>query len=341
MKRQSKTLLAMALAVVANIGTARAELLLETIPPTRQLQQPDATLPARGEVRAVALQEQGGTPAAGIADEAAQVRQVIEEILAGAANIVLVGVDPEPREAAPEGYAKNLAIDPVKPGYTVRLALGAGKTKPMLRSEFLPVTLQIVDATGATLAEQAFEYRADDRPAFTRAVGGFLGDQLQLAGETAAPGALARPRLKVWMETEDGAAPRMGGRIARYYQARAKGYVSLYHFGSANTVQRIYPNKKEPYNFVLAGRTYRIPQRGYFQLQGPAGSEQFKAVFTIYPSNTLRTQEGDLQFKSDPLQVIPTHYPVLFATGDMMRFFALPEHLYTEVHVPYELQAAK
>ena len=142
------------------------------------------------------------------------------------------------------------------------------------------------------------------------------------------------------METRDGQKAHIGSDIALYYQASADGYLSLYHFGSAGTVQRLFPNKQQRNNFIQAGQTHRLPRHGWLRLKGPAGKEEFKLIFTLYPSNTPRTQTNGLSFRSDPLQVIPTHYPVLFASGDMSRFFALPDHLFTEVHIPYTLSAS-
>ncbi|MDG4595457.1 MAG: DUF4384 domain-containing protein [Candidatus Contendobacter sp.] len=331
------------LAGLAAATPGRADLLVppEATPPSpAQLQQPPAKQPAPGESTPVALTTEApatpATPAAPAAPAAQRTRVevLLRALLAGGTAVLLADAAPQPA-ALPEGYAKNLALEPVTPRYTVRLGIGAVQSAT-LGADYLPVTLTVSDAKGKTVATEQFRYREAEEEAFGKAARAFLGKHLPLAAIPAAgPEA---PRLHAWIESSDGETVRIGSRIAFYFQASAKGYVSLYHFASSGAVQRIYPTEREPYNFVEAGRIYRYPQSGYLELQGPAGEETIKGILTVLPSNTPRIQPGGLSYKSDPLQVIPTHYPVLFASGDLSRFFALPPHLYTETHIRYTLK---
>lgn len=342
MMRSSLVLLVTALlALLAVAAPVRADLLVppEATPPSpAQLQQPPAQQPAPGESTPVALTtEAPAAPATPTAPTAQRTRieALLRALLADGAAVLLTDAAPQPA-AMPEGYAKNLALEPATPRYTVRLGIGAVQSAT-LGSNYLPVTLTVSDAKGKTVATEQFRYRETEEDAFGKAARAFLGKHLPLAAAPAATGPEA-PRLHAWIESGDGETVRIGSRIAFYFQASVKGYVSLYHFASSGAVQRIYPTEREPYNFVEAGRIYRFPQSGYLELQGPAGEETVKAILTVLPSNTPRVQPGGLSYKSDPLWVIPTHYPVLFASGDLSRFFALPPHLYTETHIHYTLK---
>lgn len=328
------------LALLAIAAPARADLLVpaEATPPSpAQLQQPPAKQPAPGASTPVALAaEAPAAPApAALPAQQARIEALLRALLADGAAVLVA--DPASMPAAiPEGQAKNLALEPAPPRYTVRLGVGAAQSAT-LGGDYLPVTLTVADAKGKTLATEPFRYREAEEETFGKAARAFLAKHLPLAAAPAAAGPPA-PRLHAWIESSDGDAVRIGSRIAFYFQASVKGYVSLYHFASSGAVQRIYPTEREPYNFVEAGRIYRYPQSGYLELQGPAGEETVKAILTVLPSNTPRSQAGGLNYKGDPLWVIPTHYPVLFASSDLSRFFALPPHLYTETHIRYTLK---
>ena len=329
----------LALLVVA--VPARADLMVppEAAPPSpTQLQQPPAKQPVPGESTPVALAPEAPAKQPAPAAQQTRIETLVRTLLTDGAVLV---VDTAPAAApapTPEGQAKNLALEPAPPRYTVRLGVGASESAT-LGGDYLPVTLTVVDAKGKTLATEQFRYREAEEAAFGKAARAFLSKHLPLAAAPAAPAAGPEaPRLHAWIESSDGDTVRIGSRIAFYFQASAKGYVSLYHFASSGAVQRIYPTSREPYNFVEPGRIYRYPQSGYLELQGPAGEETIKAILTVLPSNTPRVQPGGLSYKGDPLWVIPTHYPVLFATGDLSRFFALPPHLYTETHIRYTLK---
>lgn len=322
---------------------ARAELSVppEATPPsTTQLQHPPAKQPAPGESTPVALAAAAPaapTTAAVPAAQQARIEALLRALLTDALVVLLVDAAPAPA-AVPEGHAKNLALEPAAPRYTVRLGVSAVQSATF-GADYLPVTLTVADAKGQTVATEQLRYREAEEAAFSQAARAFLSKHLPLAASpaevAAAPDA---PRLHAWIESGDGDRVHIGSRIAFYFQASVKGYVSLYHFASSGAVQRLYPTESEPYNFVEAGRIYRYPQSGYLELQGPAGAETVKAILTVLPSNTPRVQAGGLSYKSDPLWVIPTHYPVLFASGDLSRFFALPSHLYTETHIRYTLE---
>lgn len=327
------------LALMAVAAPAPADLLVpaEATPPSpAQLQQPPAQQPAPGESTPVALATEAPAKQPPPAAQQTRVETLLRALLADAAAVLLVDAAPAPA-AVPEGQAKNVALEPVPPRYTVRLGVGAAQSATF-GGDYLPVTLTVADAKGKTLATEPFRYREAEEEAFAKAARAFLAKHLPLAPAPAGAAAPDAPRLHAWIESSDGDAVRIGSRIAFYFQASAKGYVSLYHFASSGAVQRIYPNEREPYNFVEAGRTYRYPQSGYLELQGPAGEETVKAILTVLPSNTPRSQAGGLSYKGDPLWVIPTHYPALFASGDLSRFFALPPHLYTETHIRYTLK---
>lgn len=310
----------------------------EATPPTAaQVQEPPAKQPVPAAATPVALAAVAETAIA----QQDQIVGLLRAVLADAPAVVLVDSAATPT-ALPEGHAKNVATEPVAARYTVRLAIAPAQSAA-LSTDYLPVTLTVADAKDKTLGTEQLRYRETDEAAFSKAARTFLGKHLPLSTTPADPKPTASgpqpPRLQAWIESSDGDAMKIGSRIAFYFQASTKGYVSLYHFASSGAVQRIYPTEQEPDNFVEPGQIYRYPQRGELELKGPAGEETVKAILTVLPSNTPRVLPGGLTYKGDPLQIIPTHYPVLFATRDLSRFFALPPHLYTETHIRYTLKS--
>ncbi len=331
-------------------GTAvQADIDLPTLPPTEQVQQADTDDVAGAAIPVeMAVQTPESGPPETVVDMAAakeRVKAILQNILKDKAAVVLVSEAPPEITAIPDGYAKNLAIGPIAPDRKVEAVI----TKPakgLLGKTYIPVNVVVKDGQDKVLGKKDLKYRQAEEAALTKDLTVFLGQYITLtqnpAPVVAADGEKASsPALKSWIESSDGADIRVGGKIAIYYTSDTSGYVSVYHFGSSGSVQRIYPNPKELFNFIEAGKVYRFPARGWLTLSGDPGKETVKLVLTTIPSNTPRVQEGGIRFKMKPLHVIPTHFPVLFTDGDMMRFFALPPHLFTETHIKYQLQAAK
>ncbi len=314
------------------MAVSQADLVVpaEAMPPSAQ--QVQRSTEAVMETRTVQMTP---IPAEAVAaDQRNRIETLIRQVLGHAANVVMTDALP-PATPPLEGQAEP--VDTVNPRYTVNVRIAAAKSGGWFSGEQWPVTLEVIDSQGKTLGSQEIPYQPGSETAFSNATREFLTKHLGLVTDQK-PSGSPQPRLRVWLETQDNRPVHLNSQIAFYFQASQKGYVSLYHFASSGAVQRIYPIPQQPYNFVEAERIYRFPQTGYLQLKGPPGEETVKAVFTVLPSNTPRQQAGGLTYKSDPLVVIPTHYPVLFATGDMTRFFALPRHLYTETHLSYTLK---
>ncbi len=312
-------------------------------PLSGQIQHPSGTESVRGESVPVGVRVQ---TAQGLPVEMKKVkenvRRILENILKKSNAVIVISQSALPVATdIKKGYAKNLIMSPVKPKRKVEAVIGALK-KNLLGSAYIPVIIKIEDGHGKVIATSELKYQHANQNKFAKDAAGFIGKHINLASrQPAVSHGTARakePELHAWIESSNGPVIRIGSRLVIHYTSDTDGYVSIYHFGSSGNVQRIYPNPREPYNFIKKGKTYRYPASGWLTVKGPAGNETIKLIFTTLPSNTPRKQPGDLSFKMKPLNIIPTHFPVLFSDGDMMRFFALPRHLYTETHINYTLK---
>ena len=312
-------------------------------PADRQLQQAGANDDVAGAAVPVALQSRPHkevNPA--VRDH---IVLLVREMLQQSNSTAFISAKAVKAAAPQEGYAKNLALEPANARFIVELAVSPAK-KSVLGKMYNPVTVKVINkATGKAAASSNFNYSKEDEKKFKQTVAAFLTKQIHLT--VAAASAKPSPSLQTWIETAQGNSVTgnsvagnsvaIGGKIAIYYQSNMNGYVSLYHFNSSGQVMRLYPTRKQPYNFIKAGQLYRYPADGWLTISGPQGAETIKAVLTVLPSNTPLMQMNGLKFKTKPLHVIPTHFPVLFADGDMTNFFALPREFYTETHIKYQL----
>lgn len=320
---------------------ALADIRIPSQPPTAaQLQAPppaQAAAPVALAVKPAPAKETKDRKEAATApaDLVTFVKDSLNDLVRKAPGTVLLEMppaNPAPVEETPLA-AKNLAADPVPAHFTIDVAIPATLTDPPLGTPHLPVTLTIRQGE-KTLGNQTFRVVPKDRAKAKEEFRAFLGRHLPLEAG-AAPG--DGPRLRLWMENSDGATVKLGSQVALYWQATANGYVSLYHFGAGGTIQRIFPSPDLPGNFVEAGRIYRFPAQGHLTFTGKTGPESFRAVITSYPSNISRQQPDGLSFKGEPLRIIPTHYPMLFANEDLSRVFALPATLFSETSLNYTL----
>lgn len=305
---------------------AAADLAIPVEPPSpHQVQDPDAKQPVAREAVPVAVTL--APPPATVADPTAPtvptelaglVKAELEQALGASATLVLVGSAKAPATVGPDPQVVVSVLLAPRP------AGGAGPAPAA-------VTLVIL-REGKESAREEFTIDPDNRKPGVAAMVGFLRQHLPLTPIG------SRPHLRVWMEARDGAQVRIGSEVAIFWQPTEDGYVSLYHFGSSGTVNRLFPNVQAPDNFVHAGQIYRFPaDTGYLTFAGPPGEETLRAVITRYPSNTSRVQPGGLRFKGDPLRIIPTHYPMLFTDEGITRVFALPPTLFGETHITYKL----
>lgn len=334
---------ATALPLLLTLNAALADIQVPTEPPSQQqVQQPQADKPAAGPAlpaAAVVEAGEGGDAAQAEtpADLTAFIKDLLDKAIAGNAAVVTVNAaDAAPAGDVPPGGAKNLADEPPKPQLTVNAVIGKRLVKPMVGDAYAPVEVTVT-RDGKQAVKEKFQIVPANRDKAALALTAFIAKHLP-AAQPAAVAALG-PQLKLWLESSDGAAVKLGSQVAIYWQATKDGYVSLYHFGSSGTVERVFPSAQLPENFVQAGRTYRFPATGFLTFRGKPGQETFRAVITTYPSNTPREQPGGLAFKGEPLRIIPTHYPMLFANQDLSRVFALPPQQFGETHLTYTLQA--
>lgn len=267
---------------------------------------------------------------------------LVRELLGKATNVVLFvnQTHLQVKKLAVESAKDATVEEPIQPYYTISLVLGTPS-----KTESVPVHVTVRENRGGQEQTADFEYQSATEAEFKTALHNFLTTQLQLAtksgkGKISAEESPVPPQLKAWMTTKDGKAPKVGSQVVIYLTADKKGYVSLYQIDLTRDVQRLFPTAPGQYNFIQANQVYRYPAEGYLEFtQQSSKSQTIKVILTVLPSNTAREQGDGLSFKGEPLQIIPTHYPILFANQDFTRFFALPEHLYTEVDLTYTLES--
>lgn len=342
---------ATALLFALGAGGVQADIQVPTEPvPQQQVQRPSGDKPVAGPVTPVAVtvrvgeegdQAQPETPG----DLTAFIKELLDKTVTDNAALVAVSEESRPAQGElPAGAAKNFAGEAPKPRLAVTATIAKRLVKPTVGDAFAPVEVMVAwneklgsekPGTGKPVAKETFQLVPASRDKVAKAVTAFVGKHLP--PPPSAVQAAIGPQVKLWLESSDGAEVTLGSQVAVYWQTSKDGYLSLYHFGSAGTVERAFPSAQQPENFVQAGLTYRFPAAGFLTFKGKPGQETFRAVITTTPSNTSREQPGGLAFKGEPIRVIPT-YPVLFANQDLSRIFALPPQYFGEAFLTYTLQ---
>jgi hypothetical protein len=312
-------------------ASSHAELSFPTEPPSvQQVQTPLKQDEVIGSAVPIIIEQKAAKK--NVDDKTSkEVKALIKQTLSTQHNVVLLPIAIKKTENQ-AGEARNIATAPIDPQLHIEIEV-APLESPMIGASYSPITLQLKDKQGKVIKTQTFDYNHAEQAKFIAAIEKMLAPH---TGNKRPTSKIPAPQLKTWIETKDGKPVKLGGGLAIYFQPDTKGYVSLYYFDSVKNVQRLYPNQHEPVNFVQPGVTYRYPTKGFLTVKGKEGDETIKAIFTRWSSNMPRIVDG-LKSKSAPLNIIPTHYPVLFATDDMTRFFALPKTHYTESHLKYTI----
>lgn len=355
-------LAALVLGAVAGPPVARADIQAPIEPVGAQLQTPPPDQ-VSGPVIPVVLNAETPPPEQLVSPElVAAIHALIRSVVNDASQLVLLETAPAPVMAVAPATVKA-APGPLSARFALTVGVNRSLDVPVLGGVSIGVQLRVTATVdGRLVAEQLFQANPADITALRGPVAAFLGRALSApvslgpvslgpvssgTGTHAAPVSLPTntaantpesPRLKLWLDSSDGDQIRLGSKMVVFYQPSHDGYFSLYHFGSARTIQRVFPNRAQSDNFIRAGQIYRFPATGHLSFSGQPGVESFRAVLTLYPSNTTRQQGDGASFKGDPLRVVPTHFPLVFTDGDMSRFFALPAHLFAESFIAYELK---
>lgn len=170
----------------------------------------------------------------------------------------------------------------------------------------------------------------------------FLKSELHMGGNTAQE-VMKRPNMSMWVEVKnkDGSeGVKNGSNLVIYYKPDSDLYVNLYYINTKNEIQRLVPSKLQKDNFVKKGQIYRFPATGEGLSVSGKGTDKIRAIYTRIPSGAGRDLglENGLQAKQMPIGVIPTQYPAVFSTADLEKFFSLPEQVYNEYEISYEIK---
>jgi len=87
-------------------------------------------------------------------------------------------------------------------------------------------------------------------------------------------------KADVWVDRGQGATYYPGDSIDVYYRSSKNSYVYILNIDSANRSQWLLPSQWFPNNYVLANRTYVLPN---MQVEGPAGKEHLVIFASTEP----------------------------------------------------------
>ena len=98
--------------------------------------------------------------------------------------------------------------------------------------------------------------------------------------------AAARTRDINLVPTDSKAVYRPGEMISLCFQCERDCCLTVIDVGTSGAIKVLFPNLWHQDNFLRAGETHMIPQSDYpfkFEIDGPAGIESVKAIFTLDP----------------------------------------------------------
>lgn len=179
-----------------------------------------------------------------------------------------------------------------------------------------------------------------------KAVRKFLKSQLHFGNSDHAQLAEGRPDIDMWIEVKnnDGSEGlKEGSNMVIYYLSSEDLYINLYLIGDGGDITRYIPSKYKSDNLMLANQVYRFPPKGDGFTVSGEGENKIRAIYTRIPSGVGLdmggAMENGLQSRQQPIGVIPTQYPAVFATPDLANFFSLPESSFGEKDISFTIKA--
>lgn len=192
------------------------------------------------------------------------------------------------------------------------------------------------------ISEETIEIDPKNVRASQEDIHDFLADELHMS-DGQAQQAMGRPEMAMWVEVknDDGSEGiKDGSKLTIYYKSDSNVYVNLYYVNSKNDIQRLIPSGLQQDNFAKENQIYRFPATGEGLTVTGEGEDRIRAIYTRMPSGVGKDlgMKNGAQAKQVPIGVIPTQYPAVFATGDLSRFFSLPEQVWNEYEISYTIK---
>lgn len=320
-------------------------------PPTEPQKRPEPQQPATGIV--VEMHEatvvEGQKPAANesISDKTRnEIYAMLADQVKKVENVVILEHEPvaDNTQLAMEGSPLSVADQP-NGHFRVYAEIG-----PRLEKGKATVKLQLLKAghsgdaqdMAKPITEKTIKVDPENVRKSEKDIVKFLKSELHMEGKTAQE-AMKRPNMSMWIEVknQDGSeGVKNGSNLVIYYKPDNDLYVNLYYVNAKNEIQRLVPSKFQNDNFVKKGQIYRFPATGEGLSVSGKGIDKIRAIYTRIPSGAGRDigLTNGLQAKQMPIGVIPTQYPALFSTADLGKFFSLPEQIFNENEISYEIK---
>jgi hypothetical protein len=105
-----------------------------------------------------------------------------------------------------------------------------------------------------------------------------------------------RLEVEMWLDAEE---YRVGDPMVVSFRSNRDAFVTIFNIASDGSSVRLFPNRYDRVNRVLANRTYRIPAPGYeLRVSGPPGLEKLEAHASTDSRHGLR------HFEETPYQEV-------------------------------------
>ncbi len=324
----------------------------QAVPPAEPQTRPEPQAPATGIVVEMheAVVTAGEKPAEG-KSVTEKTRNEIYAMLADQVkkvdNVVIIEHKPVAANQQPAVAGSQLSVTDQPNGHFRVYA----EIKPKLEKGKAIVKLQLLKAghsgdaqdMAKPMTEETIKVDPNNVRSAEKDVVKFLKSELHMSEGGDAQEAMKRPNLSMWIEikNKDGSeGVKDGSKLVVYYKPGSNLYVNLYYINSKNEIQRLVPSKLQKNNFVKKGQIYRFPARGDGLTVSGKGTDKIRVIYTRMPSGAGRDLglENGLQARQAPIGVIPTQYPAIFSTADLSKFFSLPEQVYNEHEISYEIK---
>lgn len=276
-----------------------------------------------------------------------EVLSAMSRIIGSENGLALVDRDRPLAQAQQPHEASNIA-DPSKVRAAYRLVSFIGpefvRSVPLVGDPRIEVQLTLLglvsegnyDEEGEKVAETRLLVDPADIGSLEAPLLAFLEDHMPIPDGEAGPF-----NLKMWLDVKDGGPLTNGSQFAVNFKATASGYVSLFSVNSDGSIDRLFPTKGMEANFVQEGEIYRFPASGYLELSQETESVDLRAIITSIPSNVSEPIAAGLSFRGEPVRIIPTTEPMMFANGDLSRIFAPPKNNAEEAHIVIQVQGSR
>lgn len=283
-----------------------------------------------------------------------EIRAMLADVVRSAKNVVVIEQDLVTPDSKPAADSSNLIVGD-QPNGEFRLSAKISGHLIADDKAHAILTLQLLHAghsgdkqdMNKPIKEETFKIDPDNVRQSEKDIVTFLKSELHF-GNNEAQAAMKRPLMDMWIEVKspDGSVGVSNGVVPKdstmviYYKPNKNVYMNLYIVGDSGKIDRFVPSHLLKNNFSKANHIYRFPPTGDGLPVNGEGENKIRAIFTLMPSGLGRDMglKNGLQARQDPIAVIPTQYPAIFATKNLEHFFSLPDVNWNEKEISFEIK---